>query len=159
MKKRGIVTVLLVALLAGVIISLYSTFAFDEETSNLEESVADYNLIYSIKESSKTKITVGGNEEKYVDVIISNPYESTVKYGMYYYLEDVDALSEKTVIQLAEESTDLLEDIIEPNQTRNVSIKIVNNETFPISFEIGALVGFENGNIEDLVQSGEILIK
>ena len=78
---------------------------------------------------------------------------------MYYYLPNVDMLSDKTTVTLAEESTDKLVDIIEPKQTRNVSIKIINNEGFPIDFEIGALVGFENGDVEELVQSGEVLIK
>lgn len=159
MNKKRIIAVLLVLLITGIIISLYSTFALNEENNNLEKSIADYNLTYSIKESSKTKITVGGNETKYVDIVISNPYQATVKYGIYYYLENVDAISSKTIIELAEESTDALEDIITTKQTKNVSIKITNNETFPISFELGALVGFENGNIEDLVQSGETLIK
>ena len=159
MNKKSIIIILLVVLFAGAIISLYSTFAYSEESTSLEESIADYNLIYSIKENSSTELNVAANEEKYVDITLYNPYNSTVKYGMYYYLMDVDFLPPETVISLAEESIDSLEDTIKPNQTRIVSIKVSNNADFPVGLEIGAIVGFENGNIEDLVQDGEILIK
>ena len=60
---------------------------------------------------------------------------------------------------LSEDSQDVLTNIIKPSQTRTVSIKLTNNSTQQVEIILGALVGFEKGKIEDLVQNGEVLIK
>ena len=78
---------------------------------------------------------------------------------MYYYPITPDKLPDSVSITLAEDSKDLLENLIKPGQTRNVSIKITNNSDYQVEIIIGALVGFENGIIEDLLQSKEVLIK
>lgn len=158
MSKKLIITILLIMLSIGIV-SLYSTFAYDEEAVLLEESAADYNLIYSMKKSSNKQISVGANEEKYIDITLENIYESTVRYGMYYYPLMPENLPENVVIELAEDSKDLLENTIKPNQTRSISIKVTNNSEYSILIQIGALIGFENGKIEDLVKDGEVLIK
>lgn len=157
MKKKTILIILIVAVLLGVIISLYSTFAFNEEASELDKSTADYNLIYSIKEQSTKQINITPGEEKYINITLNNPYESTVKYGMYYYIEK--QLPKEITISLAEDSEDGLTDTILSNETKNISIKITNQADYSVDLEIGALVGFENGDIADLIQNGETLIK
>ena len=158
MSKKSILIILLLMLVVGVV-SLYSTFAYNEEATNLDESRADYNLIYSIQENANKQITVGPNEEKYVDITLYNPYEATVRYGMYYYLMNIERLPENVTITLADESVDGLENTIKPDQTRSISIRVTNNSEYSITAQIGALVGFENGEIEDLAKNGEFLIK
>jgi len=159
MKKRIIIITILVTLLSIGIISVYSTYAYNEEDNILDESDANYNLIYSIRENSNKEVVINSKEEKYVNITLTNTYESTVKYGMYYYLINPKNLPENVTITLAEDSIDLLENIIKPNQTRSISIKIVNNSEKQLELIIGALVGFEKGNIEDLAKNGEYLIK
>lgn len=159
MKKRIIIITILVTLLSIGIISVYSTYAYNEEDNILDESDANYNLIYSIRENSNKEVVINSKEEKYVNITLTNTYESTVKYGMYYYLINPKNLPENVTITLAEDSIDLLENIIKPNQTRSISIKIVNNSEKQLELIIGALVGFEKGNIEDLAKNGEQLIK
>ncbi|MBQ8219536.1 MAG: hypothetical protein IJZ79_07275 [Bacilli bacterium] len=159
MKKRIIIITILVTLLSIGIISVYSTYAYNEEDNILDESDANYNLIYSIRENSNKEVVINSKEEKYVNITLTNTYESTVKYGMYYYLINPKTLPENVTITLAEDSIDLLENIIKPNQTRSISIKIVNNSEKQLELIIGALVGFEKGNIEDLATNGEQLIK
>lgn len=158
MKKRTIIIILLLVLSLGII-SLYTTFAYNEENTKLEESTADYNLIYSLKEKSNRQITISANDEKYVDITLTNPYESTVKYGMYYYLVSPNVLPNGLTITLADSSKDLLENTIRPGQTRNVSLKLSNKSEQQVELIIGALVGFEKGKIEDLAGNGEVLIK
>ena len=70
-----------------------------------------------------------------------------------------NALPENVEITLAEDSIDPLEDIIKPSQTRSVSIRINNSSEYSINLIIGALIGFEHGEIEELVTDGEVLIK
>lgn len=158
MSKKSIIVVLLLMLSIGII-SLYTTFAYDEEAAKLEESNADYNLIYSIKEKSNRQLTVASGEEKYVDITLENIYNSPVRYGMYYYLINPTNMPENVTITLANDSKDLLENIIKPSQTRSISIRVTNKSEYSIDLIIGALVGYENGKIEELVENGEVLIK
>ena len=158
MSKNKIIIVLLIMLSVGII-SLYTTFGYQGENKIEEESNADYNIIYSLKNSTNKEITVNANEEKFIDINLKNTYTSTIKYGMYYYLINPNKLPDNVTITLAEDSQDLLENTIKPEGTRTVSIRISNDSEYTINLIIGALIGFENGNIEDLVTDGEVLIK
>lgn len=158
MSKNKIIVVLLIMLSIGVI-SLYTTFGYEGDNTNLEQSKSDYNLIYSLKEHTNKEITVAAKEEKFIDITLTNTYDSTIKYGMYYYLINPENLPDDVTITLAEDSEDLLENTIKPQNTRNVSIRITNDSEYAINLIIGALIGYERGNIEDLVTDGEVLIK
>ena len=159
MSKNKIIIFLLIMLSIGVI-SLYTTYAFEENNIiNYVESTSDYNIISSIKESTNKEISVNALEEKFIDVSLKNTYESTIKYGMYYYLISPDKLPDNVIITLSEDSEDILENTIKPDETRNISIKITNNSEYSINLIIGALIGFEHGEIEDLITDGEVLIK
>ena len=158
MKKRTIIIILLFFLLLSSI-TLYTTFAYNEEDTTLEKSDADYNFIYQLKEKSNKEIIINPNEEKYVDIVLTNTYSQTVKYGMYYYMIEPNTQVDGLIVSLSEDSLDLLENIIKPNQTRSISLKITNNSDTQIDILVGALVGFEKGEIKDLAQNGEILIK
>lgn len=159
MKKRTISIIIIMCLLSLGIVSLYTTFAYNEENTKLENSTADHNLIYSLKETTSKQIAISPNEVKYVDITLENPYTSTIKYGMYYYMINPTITPEGFTVTLSEDSQDVLTNIIKPSQTRIVSIKLSNNTEEQIEIILGALVGFEKGKIEELVQNGEILIK
>lgn len=152
--------VLLIMLSIGVI-SLYSTYAYEDNGNNIlgDSSDSDYNLIYSIKDNSSKEINVSPGVEKYVDINLTNTYSSTIRYGMYYYMVEPSKLPDNVIVSLAEYSDDKLEDVIKAGDTRNISLKITNNSEYSIKLMVGALIGFENGKIEDLVTNGEILIK
>ena len=45
------------------------------------------------------------------------------------------------------------------SKTEGETKKIENNSDYVINLIIGALIGFENGEIEDLITDGEVLIK
>lgn len=160
MSKNKVMVVLLVLLSIGII-SLYTTYAYEENSSFVNSGISksDYNLIYSIKNSSSKEISINPYEEKYVDVNLVNIYSSNIKYGMYYYVLEPDKLPDNVDVSLSEYSEDKVEDIIKPNNEKNVSIKISNNSDYSVKLIVGALVGFEKGDINDLITDGEILIK
>jgi len=159
MSKNKILIVLLMMLSIGIV-SLYTTYAYEENNdTNIEESTSEHNLIYSLKDSTNKEITINPNEEKFIDISLKNTYDSTIRYGMYYYMISPTTLPENVNIMLAEDSIDPLEDIIKPSQTRSVSIRINNSSEYSINLIIGALIGFENGEISDLITDGEKLIK
>ena len=158
MSKNKIIIVLLIMLSISVI-SLYTTFGYEGNNTILDQSGSDYNLIYSLKETTNKELTVNAKEEKFIDISLTNTYDATIKYGMYYYLINPTSLPDNVSITLAEDSEDLLENTIKPQTTRNVSIKITNNSEYAINLIVGALIGYEKGNIEELVTDGETLIK
>lgn len=158
MSKNKIIIVLL-ALLSIGIISLYTTFAYQGENAISEKSNSDYNLMYSLKEDTNKEITLKAHEEKFIDIKLTNTYNSVIKYGMYYYLIKPNKLPDNVSIALSMDSKASLEDTIKPADTKTVSIKITNNSEYTINLIVGALIGFENGNIEDLVTDGIVLIK
>ena len=155
MKKRTVVIFIVVMLLIGLV-TMYRTYAIDEESINLEPSTADYNLIYNMRENSNREITLNPSEEKFVDISLTNTYSTKVKYGVYYSLKN-DANNINATI--SETSQNKIQDILNPSEEKTITIKIKNNGEKNANVVVGALIGFENGKIEDLAKHGEVLIK
>ena len=157
MRKKTIFIILIIAVLTVSILSLYSSFAYNEESNDLGETDANYNLIYSLRDESNKQIEVASNSDIYVDLDVTNTYDYTVKYGVYYYLVKPDDLPNGVSINRVDDLA--IQDTIEAHSSKTVSIKIVNKSDYNIELILGTLVGFENGNIEDLLTDGLVLIK
>ena len=159
MSKNKIITVLLIMLSIGII-SLYTTYAYEEENNTIiNEPTSDSNLIYLLKNSTNKEISIGPKEEKFFDINLKNTYDSTVRYGMYYFMINPEQLPNNVTISLAEGSEDELENTIKPDTTRIISLQITNNSDYAIDMIIGALIGYEYGDIEELEKDGIVLIK
>jgi len=158
MSKRSIVAILMMVF-SFSIISIYSTYAFNNEVLPLDESKSDYNLIYSISEKSNRQITVNSNETKFVDISLTNTYDSTIRYGMFYYAVNPEILPSGVTITLSDTSTDTLQNIIRPGDTKSVSLVVKNESEYNIVVILGALIGFENGDIKELETDKQILIR
>ena len=159
MSKKNIIVILLLALFSMGIISLYATFAYNEEESKLDDSLADYNLVYSLEDNREKNIIINDHDEKYIDLELNNPYEATLKYGIYYKLISPNKMPDNVKIEIADGSISLGEDNIKSNEKKIVTLKIANESDYNLKIIVGALVGFEKGNISELVTNGEILIK
>ena len=159
MSRKSIFIILFTMVISLVIVSIYSTFAYNEETAKLDESTADYNLLYAIRKSSENQIVVNAGETKFIDIVLENQYDAVVKYGMYYHLLSPNKMPEKVLIKGADESPNLLEDTIKKGDKKTITIKIDNGSDENINIVVGALIGFENGNIQELIKDGEVLIK
>jgi len=159
MSKNKIIIVLLIMLSIGII-SLYTTYAYEEENNTIiKEPVSDSNLIYLLKNSTNKEVSVAPKEQKFFDINLKNTYQSTVRYGMYYYMINPEKLPDNVTISLAEGSEDALESTIKPDATRNVSLQITNDSDYAINLIIGALIGYEYGDMEELEKDGIVLIK
>ena len=97
-------------------------------------------------------------ETKFIDITLNNTYTSTVRYAIYYHVISGKNSSDLS-LSLAEDSKDALQDTIKANENKVVSVKITNNSDNEIDLVVGSVVGFENGNIEDLLEENEILVK
>ena len=162
MSKNKIITVLLIMLSIGVI-SLYTTYAYEEENNTIinEPSLNNDSIYWPLGESNNPnkEVSVGPKKEKYFDINLKNTYDYAVRYGMAYSMINPEKLPDNVTISLAEGSEDDLEDIIKPDEIRVVSIKITNNSDYAINLIIGAIIGYEYGEIEELEKDGIILIK
>ena len=107
MSKRNILIFLVLLLVLGTI-SLYNTFAYNEEDINLDNSTANYNLIYSLKDKSSKRVVLSAREVKYLEINLENPYDSSVRYGMYYYVLNDNSNRDKLSITLDADSKDPL---------------------------------------------------
>ena len=159
MQKRTIFIVLIVLTLAVSILSLYSSFAYNEEASDLGKSDANYNLIFSLKDENNKQITVASGDHIFIDLDVSNSYNYNVRYGTFYHVVNLNKLPEGVSITKADNSANELEDIIEPGQNKTISLKIENKSQHNIDLIVGTIVGFENGDINELVTDGVNLIK
>lgn len=159
MQKKTIFIVLIIMTLAVSIISLYSSFAYNEEAKSLGESSANYNLIFSLKDENNKQVTVASGEQIYVDLDVTNTYDYNVKYGTYYYVVNPKNLPDGVIITKANNSDGELQDVIGAGGSTTISLKIDNNSKYNVDLIIGTLVGFENGDISDLVTDGINLIK
>lgn len=158
MSKKSIVAILMM-IFSFSVISIYSTYAFNNEVLPLDESESDYNLIYNISEKSNKQITVNKGETKFVDISLTNTYDSTIRYGMFYYAVNPEVLPSGVKISLADTSVDTLQNIIRTGETKSVSLEVKNESEYNVVLILGALIGFENGNIKDLETDKQILIK
>ena len=159
MSKNKIMIVLLIMLSIGIV-SLYTTYAYEENNLSPDNiPINSENIIMSIKNSTSKEINIGPKEEKFLEINITNEEKNTIRYGIYYYMITPEKLPDNVSITLTEDSEDELEDIIKPGSKRIVSLKITNNSEYSIDLILGALAGYENGKLEDLIKYGEILIK
>ena len=159
MRKKTIFIVLIVMILAVSILSLYSSFAYNEEAKDLGKSNANYNLIFSLKDENNKQIAVASGDHIYLDIDVSNPYDYNVKYGTYYYVVNPKKLPDGFKITKANNTEGELQDVIEAGKRTTISLKIDNNSKYNVDLIIGTLVGFENGNINELIIDGINLIK
>lgn len=157
MKRTIVLTITVLAILALVIISFYSTFAYNEEASKLGDSIANYNLIYSLSESTDNETIIASGQEKYIDLKIKNTYDSIVQYGIYYEMLNPKTVPDGLEIKPIENAQTI--DILKPNEERTIPLRIKNTSDYSVSLIIGSMIGFENGNVLDLINDNKILIK
>ena len=159
MNKKSIIIILAIMSIAFIIISLYSTFAIDEDSFKLDNSTADYNLTYSLNDNNYQEVKVNSNDELYVDLNFTNNYDSNVKYGAYYRLIEPSSVPDGLTITLSPDSANMYEEVIKPHETKIISVKITNDSKNNVTVQLGTIVGFENGDITDIIANDEILIK
>ncbi len=158
MKKR-LLLIGVIVITAIVMLSLYRTFSLSEnKDTGIIPSNGDLLLTYSLNNSSNY-INVSINEEKYVDINLKNIYNSSVKYGIYYVMKEPKQIVPGLMISIDENTKNINEEILEPLEEKQVTIRIVNNSEYNISLYFGSVVGFEQGDVNSLLEENMILIK
>lgn len=155
LSKKSVIAVLMMILSFGII-SIYSTYASLEDNIQIGKSNSDNNVMFVLGTENVSLVT---GETKYIDVSLFNNNDGDVRYGMYYYAINPSKLPEDVNISLANWSNDPLEDIIEKNESKSVSIKIENNSLYDISLRIGSFGGFVKDDIKYFETDNYVLIR
>ncbi len=158
MKKRLILIGIILIITVGLL-SLYRTFSLSEdEKNNVMPSFNDYLLTYSLKEDTNN-IIIGSKEEKYVDINLKNIYSSSVRYGVYYVMNEPKEVVDGLIVNIDINTKNNNEEILAPNEEKKVTVRIVNYSEYNVSISLGSVVGFELGDVTTLLKDGMILIK
>lgn len=157
MKKRIFIIIFLIIVVVGLL-SLYNTFAFNKGNDNVDESFSDINLTYSLKDIKTMNISVSNNEEKYIDMNLRNIYNENVKYGVYYKMKEPKSVPDGLNVSVDENSKSGREEILKSNEEKTITIKIVNNSSYNVSLTLGSVVGFVQGDINNLLSDDMFLI-
>ena len=142
-----------------IVVSLYTTFAYNDNNNGLTKSNADINLEYSTKDDNSQEVIINHGEEKYIDISLKNTYTSKVKYGIYYKMISPNKTPSGLNITKDYRSQGLLESTLNKDEEALVTIKISNDSKYDFKLEIGSLIGFEKGDISTLVSDNQVLIK
>lgn len=142
-----------------IVVSLYTTFAYNDNNNGLTKGNADINLEYSTKDDNSQEVIINHGEEKYIDISLKNTYTSKVKYGIYYKMISPNKTPSGLNITKDDRSQGLLESTLNKDEEALVTIKISNDSKYDVKLEIGSLIGFEKGDISTLVSDNQVLIK
>ena len=125
MSKKSITLIIFILFVSFGIISLYTTFAFNEEDTKMDESQANYNLIYPLNDLRKQEVVIPSGEEKNVDIAITNTYNTTLRYGLCYKLVSPDTKPDELVVSTASESDNPSESTIKTGENKIITIKVI----------------------------------
>ena len=157
MKKKIIIILSFIIVVIGLL-SLYRTFAINKNNDNADNIDSDINLSYSLK-NPDMNVIAKTNEEKYVDINLSNIYNENVKYGIYYKMNEPKNIPDGLNITIDELSKSNNAEILKPHEKKTITIKIVNNSEYNVSITLGSVIGFVSGDINTLLNDDMILIK
>lgn len=157
--KKGLILIGIIIIITVGMLSLYRTFSLsDENENNVVLSDSDMLLNYALKYDTNN-INIGINEEKYVDIKLKNTYSSSVKYGIYYVMNEPKQLVDGLMVTIDDDTKNTNEEILEPNEEKIVTVKIINKSEYNISLSLGNVIGFRQGDINTLLNDNMILIK
>ena len=157
MKKKIIIILSFIIVVIGLL-SLYRTFAINKNNDNADNIDSDINLSYSLK-NPDMNVIANTNEEKYVDINLSNIYNENVKYGIYYKMNEPQNIPDGLNITIDELSKSNNAEILKPHEKKTITIKIVNSSEYNVSITLGSVIGFVSGDINTLLNDDMILIK
>jgi len=149
MNKSKII-MLIVIFLSVIIVGLYGTFAMiNTQVSKIEN--IDYT--FTIGKTTNQEIIMSSNTTKTFDIILNNPYEGALNYGITYSVKDNYDINIGTL----NTSENKAHDIIEKQETKKISIIISNTTENDVVINLNIVTGYIKGG-DLIIKEGEKLI-
>ena len=156
MDKKRIIFISIIAIFIAIV-GLYSTYAinvYEEETTSTNYDMA---FDFSLSGNDNKEIIIASGKKQLLDIDITNPYNDTVQYGVAYSLISPSTLPENVIIAESSMSKNSTIGLVEANETKSISLVIVNNSTESITVSFSVINGYKNGG-DLIVEEGKKLI-
>ena len=154
--KRLIVIVFII-FGAFLTLCLYRTYAYD--TSVVEEVPSTTNLEYTFKigNSSIKQITVDSGETRYYDIVLGNPNNAKISYGVYYEMVSPSTKPDGYSIEYTSKSTGNSTGKVDKNGNITLNLVVTNASSSTVTVKLGTVAGYVNGG-ELTLGSGQVII-
>ena len=136
---------------------LYRTFAYD--TSVVEEvpSTTDLEYTFKIGNSSIKQITVDSGETRYYDIVLGNPNNAKISYGVYYEMVSPSTKPDGYSIEYTSKSTGNSTGKVDKNGNITLNLVVTNASSSTVTVKLGTVAGYVNGG-ELTLGSGQVII-
>lgn len=141
--------VLIGVIVSGLIaLSLYSTYAMYVSVSN--DINMSTSLSYEFNIDNQSTFKIPANKVLHFNAIIKNPYDDTLKYGIYHTYTSSNSnviigevVSDKSSVTVAPSTSGS----IDANKTMTIPIAVINKTSSEISVSFGVIYGYANNDI------------
>ena len=154
---KRLVVIIFIILGAFLTFSLYRTFAYD--TSVVEEvpSTTDLEYTFKIGNSSIKQITVDSGETRYYDIVLGNPNNAKISYGVYYEMVSPSSKLNDFSIEYTSKSTGESTGKVDKEGNITLNLVVTNTSSSAVTVKLGTVAGYVNGG-ELTLESGQIMI-
>ena len=155
MKK--LIVIVFIIFGAFLTLCLYKTFAYD--TSVVEEvpSTTDLEYTFKIGNSSIKQITVDSGETRYYDIVLGNPNNAKISYGVYYEMVSPSTKPDGYSIEYTSKSTGNSTGKVDKNGNITLNLVVTNASISTVTVKLGTVAGYVNGG-ELTLGSGQVII-
>ena len=155
MKK--LIVIVFIIFGAFLTLCLYKTFAYD--TSVVEEvpSTTDLEYTFKIGNSSIKQITVDSGETRYYDIVLGNPNNAKISYGVYYEMVSPSTKPDGYSIEYTSKSTGNSTGKVDKNGNITLNLVVTNASSSTVTVKLGTVAGYVNGG-ELTLGSGQVII-
>ena len=155
MKK--LIVIVFIIFGAFLTLCLYRTYAYD--TSVVEEvpSTTDLEYTFKIGNSSIKQITVDSGETRYYDIVLGNPNNAKISYGVYYEMVSPSTKPDGYSIEYTSKSTGNSTGKVDKNGNITLNLVVTNASSSTVTVKLGTVAGYVNGG-ELTLGSGQVII-
>ena len=154
---KRLIVIIFIIFGAFLTLCLYRTYAYD--TSVVEEvpSTTDLEYTFKIGNSSIKQITVDSGETRYYDIVLGNPNNAKISYGVYYEMVSPSTKPDGYSIEYTSKSTGNSTGKVDKNGNITLNLVVTNASSSTVTVKLGTVAGYVNGG-ELTLGSGQVII-
>jgi len=133
-----IIVIIVLTITAG----LYTTYSLGGSSDSGTSSNYDMSLSFDLSNSVSNQITVAPGSTKLFEIVVTNPYKDTVKYGIAHNLTTIP--SGVTIAQV-NNSKATASGNVNANSSKRVSIIVKNESASSTTVSFSVIGGYKNG--------------
>jgi len=140
-NKYRIVFIVIIVVLT-IVTGLYTTYSLGGSSDSGTSTEYDMSLSFDLSNSVSNSITVPAGSTKLFEIVVTNPYKDTVKYGVAHNLTSIP--SGVTIAQV-NNSKATASGNVNANSSKRVSIIVKNESASSTTVGFSVIGGYKNG--------------